>query len=484
MPLDTSIYQNLLRPPKTVQEYDNEAQTAQTNALGLQMARAKMAEQQRGIDQDNALAKAYQSAVGADGKVDRNKLYTSVASAGLGAKLPGLQKSFADADETAAKTAKQKAELIDTKLKQSREYLATVRTPEEYIAWHEANHADPVLGPELAARGVTADQARASIMKAIQTPGGFEDLLKKSALGIEKFTELNKPTIHTQNLGGVSRMTSVPGLGGVPTTLSESAITQSADSRATERTAAKRLAFDLQQATEPAGDTSDATVDLIGQGKMAPPSGMALRNPQIVKMMERVAQKYPDYDATEYAGKIKAMRDFSTGKEGSSIRSFAVASDHLKQLDGLVDALANKDVPLVNKFGNIIAQQTGSTAPTNFDAAKGIVAKEVLKSIVAGGGGVEERQELAHLLDNAKTEKQLKGVIQTYQHLMEAQKEGLMQQYELATGRKDAKTRFDYSKKEAAAPAPTNPKGWALHVDAKGNKAYVSPDGKQFEEVH
>lgn len=31
--------------------------------------------------------------------------------------------------------------------------------------------------------------------------------------------------------------------------------------------------------------------------------------------------------------------------------------------------------------------------------------------------------------------------------------------------------------------APTAPKGWALHVDASGNKAYVSPDGKQFQEV-
>lgn len=28
-----------------------------------------------------------------------------------------------------------------------------------------------------------------------------------------------------------------------------------------------------------------------------------------------------------------------------------------------------------------------------------------------------------------------------------------------------------------------NAQGWALHVDAKGNQAYVSPDGKQFEEV-
>jgi hypothetical protein len=33
-----------------------------------------------------------------------------------------------------------------------------------------------------------------------------------------------------------------------------------------------------------------------------------------------------------------------------------------------------------------------------------------------------------------------------------------------------------------AAPA-TNAKGWKLMTDAKGNKAYVSPDGKQFEEA-
>jgi hypothetical protein len=38
----------------------------------------------------------------------------------------------------------------------------------------------------------------------------------------------------------------------------------------------------------------------------------------------------------------------------------------------------------------------------------------------------------------------------------------------------------------APAPAPTpttNAQGWTLHVDASGNKAYVSPDGKSFQEV-
>lgn len=39
------------------------------------------------------------------------------------------------------------------------------------------------------------------------------------------------------------------------------------------------------------------------------------------------------------------------------------------------------------------------------------------------------------------------------------------------------------SKPKSTGIAPKNGKGWALHTDAQGNKAYVSPDGKSFEEV-
>lgn len=46
---------------------------------------------------------------------------------------------------------------------------------------------------------------------------------------------------------------------------------------------------------------------------------------------------------------------------------------------------------------------------------------------------------------------------------------------------------YDGTAKDAPAavkaPPATNAKGWALHVDAKGNHAYVSPDGKSYEEV-
>jgi hypothetical protein len=51
-----------------------------------------------------------------------------------------------------------------------------------------------------------------------------------------------------------------------------------------------------------------------------------------------------------------------------------------------------------------------------------------MKAIVAGGGGVGEREELQKTMDNAKSPQQLKGVIQQYRSLMAAQYENLLAQ--------------------------------------------------------
>jgi accessory colonization factor AcfC len=121
-----------------------------------------------------------------------------------------------------------------------------------------------------------------------------------------------------------------------------------------------------------------------------------------------------------------------------------VATDHLETLGQLVDALKNSDYQLVNKIGNAISKQTGGTAPTNFDAAKDIVSKELVKAIVGAGGGVGEREELAKRMSSASTPKQLREQIEVYKTLMGAQRDALISQYENATGKKDAATRFNY----------------------------------------
>lgn len=96
-------------------------------------------------------------------------------------------KTAADLRAKALANDKTTGEIVKSRLETSRELLSNVRTPEEYLAWHQGNHKDPLLGPLLASKGITADTSMATIQESLKRPGGFEELLKKSAMGLEKF---------------------------------------------------------------------------------------------------------------------------------------------------------------------------------------------------------------------------------------------------------------------------------------------------------
>lgn len=171
------------------------------NALAQYQLGAAQRAEQRDVSRMNALAQA-----GTDNKAIANALLRS-----------GDLKGYSEFVKTIREADKADVDLVDAKLKQSRLFLENVTTPEQYLAWHESNHRDPVLGPVLASRGITAESSRARIEQALKTPGGFQELLNQSKLGTEKFMELNKPQFTSQNLGGTTRIVQTPGLGGATT---------------------------------------------------------------------------------------------------------------------------------------------------------------------------------------------------------------------------------------------------------------------------
>ena len=181
------------------------------------------------------------------------------------------------------------------------------------------------------------------------------------------------------------------------------------------------------------GGAMDGIIDAVGKNQL-PLSTALARVPPAMKagVMQQLLQKYPDFDETAIATRQAANKAFTTGKEGAAMRSIGTAVKHLDMVDGMVDALANGNLQLLNKIGNAYQTQTGNPAPTNFDAAKEIVGQEVVKAIVAGGGGVGERQEAAAALSNAKSPAQLRGVVKTYKTIMSAQHESLLQQRDAA----------------------------------------------------
>lgn len=75
-----------------------------------QMQAAQMAKFEQDQAAEARLNDVYRGSTGVGGKLDRNALYSGVAQAGLGSRIPGLQKSFADADKSAAETQKMSIE--------------------------------------------------------------------------------------------------------------------------------------------------------------------------------------------------------------------------------------------------------------------------------------------------------------------------------------------------------------------------------------
>lgn len=218
--LDTNIALGV-RPIQIENPMAQYSQIAQIQNARNQNALAKfqLSSAEREDKATNALNTAYKDAYDpATGKIDINKLRGSLSAGGYGSKLPAIEKNIAEMEKERTLALKTQAELLDVKLKQSRGFLDTIdpmnpNAPAQYIAWHEANHKDPIVGPALAARGITAEQSRAQIEAAIaKGPQAFADLINGSKLGTEKFIEMNKPTTQVIDQGGQKQILERPGL--------------------------------------------------------------------------------------------------------------------------------------------------------------------------------------------------------------------------------------------------------------------------------
>ena len=483
-----------LQPTNILAQYGQLAaiQNAQNqNALAqFQLGAAQRAEA-KDIARTNALAQA-----GTDDVAIGNALLRA-----------GDLKGYADFLKTRRETQKADVELIDAKLKQSRAFLENVSTPEQYIAWHEANHLDPILGPALKARGITPDQSRARIMSELEKPGGFQNLLNQSKLGTEKFIELNKPHYITENLGGTSQVTALPGLGGAPATVSSTKRTATPGELMQDARARERLAAESES-----GNYSPETIqylatqyNLTGQlptlgigkkasavkmqileearkiGTAAPTDGSAAPTPQ--QAAENVVQ-----NKQTRAVEQSTLRAFSAGPEGRSVRSFNTAVDHLDTMSKLATALENNDIRVFNTVANAFAKGVGVAAPTNFDTAKSIVGGEVAKALAGSSMALKDREEIRDTISRANSPAQLAGSVRTLQELMGGQLKSLKQQYQTGTNRKDfdaklsPRARQVVSELEGQQPAATGPvkiSGDADYDKLPSGAIFIGPDGQQ-----
>lgn len=436
MPVDASIYAQTPQPKSSL-DFDNEyianqlrRQGLQQNQLAMLGQKQKLDEYTRGVNEQQTIRNALMQ-LGPQATDDqRIAALKGTALPGGFAQADALQTSLLSRGKTEAETKAKQAESLGKLLTAQGDLATRVFANPTPEAASSALANMKMLSAQL---GIPLDfSADEAALQQFQSP----DQIKQWAAGHAMKAQELLPKLQTVNAGNAQIQQAVNPLTGQATETGRTAIAVSPDAQLSANTSRANNAANIAKDYAIAGMSPDGKpggnvekmAQAIANGQAAPITGFALAKPQGQTVMRRVFEINPNYDETTYAAKTKAARDFTSGNQGNAMRSFNVAGQHLDQLGTLVDALDNGNLQLVNKVANAYKEQTGSPAPTNFDAAKDVVSKEVVKAIVAGGGGVAERQELADLMSKAKSPAQLKGVIQQYRSLMAAQHDALLQQ--------------------------------------------------------
>ena len=345
-----------------------------------------------------------------------------------------IAKANADTDASKAKTAKDNFDTLVAKHDQAIKEITNLQTPQDAIAsvqsHVQAGNLDAATGQSLAS-SIPQDPAQFAAWQLNKLRGL---MTSKDQVGLQVAdanTVANNDTSRANT--AANNATSVATNAATnATSLKTNAATNATSRSNNQATIAKDMLINgFDKSGNPTGDM-ETTAKAIASGQLPPPSGMALTNPKNQRILARVMEINPSYDFTDVTAKKKAASDFTSGTLGNALRSVSTANAHLDQMNELVDALGNGNTQAINKISNWYQTQTGNAAPTNFNAIKNVVGQEVVKAIVAGGGGVGEREEAAKAFSTANSPSQLKEAIQHYRMVMGAQADNLLAQRDAA----------------------------------------------------
>ena len=176
------------------------------------------------------------------------------------------------------------------------------------------------------------------------------------------------------------------------------------------------------------------TVKALADGRMAFPTGAALRSPYWQGLLTAVGQYDPTFDAVNYNARSKTRADFTSGKSAASVNALNTVLGHLDKLSDAAEALGNSDMRAYNTVTNYFSKAFGSPTVTNFETIKKAVADEVTKVWRQSGGSVEDVRAAQANLDAAGSPDQLRGAIATYGELLGSKLSSLQDQYKQGMG--------------------------------------------------
>jgi len=179
----------------------------------------------------------------------------------------------------------------------------------------------------------------------------------------------------------------------------------------------------------------ESTAEAVASYRQAPPSGYTVGRGIGAEIMRKVREINPDYDAGKWGQAQRVRSDFASGVASRRVDSLNATIQHLGVFDDLAKALQNRDTNAINRLLNYVNVELGHPEVTNFNVAKGIIADEVIKSVV-GSGAVFDREGMQKNLASARSPEQLAQMAAQIKKLMAGQM-GALEKRWTSTGLSD-----------------------------------------------
>lgn len=188
-----------------VESYSN-AMTLSELAGKQRMQQMQAQQAQKQLDEDAAISQMYQARVGQDGKVDRQGLLSDLASKGLGNRIPGMQKQWADADKAVADVAHTQAQTNEVNLRSLKQKTDALNGAFASLLSNPNVTQDDVIGQlrGLVSQGWITPEEGAQTARELPGPNQLRQYIMQHALqslDASKRLDALLPKVDLENLG-------------------------------------------------------------------------------------------------------------------------------------------------------------------------------------------------------------------------------------------------------------------------------------------
>lgn len=203
-------------------------------------------------------------------------------------------------------------------------------------------------------------------------------------------------------------------------------------------------------------------------GDMPVPTAAALRNPQVMQLIEMATQFDPSFSAADYPSRAATRKDFTSGNAARNITSFNTVIQHLGKMAEDAAALNNSRFTPVNSLANAVQPLFGDARKSNFLTDKNAVVSELVRAFRGTGGTGADIEDWAKSFDVDGSPEQLSGSIQRGVELLRGRIEALGDQYNRGMKRThDPVALLSPGAQEVFKQLEANPLGVKLKHDAK-----------------